>query len=570
MVDYEGTGELSSDGFVMLMAIFRATEGFNRAEITHFRHVFGHFAHPTSHGTTEMSPSRLGDALKYVFGPQSADLASRVEAKLHVQVEHAMFSETLTFQEFLGWARRLREAEIEEYRKEFALFDADGSGTIDAPELPAMMKHLGYTPLASTISELLHRVDEDGNGELDFDEFVNLMAVYRETDGFTQDQVEEMRQAFNAFDYDKSGEIDALELKDLLRYLGYTVNLEYARQQISKLKADLTESNELDFREFLRMMRLHREDELSRIHKCFYAHTGGEHWLPSSKVRTVLKALGPLPNTKEIRSELQAATAVVQHDFDSFVDVVDGVRHAHISTMRKHCGFTEAEIEFFRQTFKQYDKNGNGEIDQQEIIAFLKDNHWQLNTAEEQVSMLLLIKKAKSLSHEANLEDSPSSVDAPSAIMSFWQFVQLLRLLQDTNERKEQERNQTALANAGFNLQEVDEFRKVFNHWSSKMESKDAALEPQKKSKSSNWHSRRSIDAALHVPSRLSLDGVRSILHALGVQTRKSEREELQNHFMQLDLDDHKRIDFPDFLRLMRWMLDSNFARINSRDMKTL
>merc|ERR1719456_822411 len=36
----------------------------------------------------------------------------------------------LPFPEFLLWARRLREAEIEEFRKQFTTFDADDSGCI--------------------------------------------------------------------------------------------------------------------------------------------------------------------------------------------------------------------------------------------------------------------------------------------------------------------------------------------------------------------------------------------------------------------------------------------------------
>eukprot|EP00747_Dinoflagellata_sp_TGD_P051054 gnl/TRDRNA2_/TRDRNA2_147131_c0_seq1.p1 gnl/TRDRNA2_/TRDRNA2_147131_c0~~gnl/TRDRNA2_/TRDRNA2_147131_c0_seq1.p1 ORF type:complete len:1031 (-),score=153.96 gnl/TRDRNA2_/TRDRNA2_147131_c0_seq1:297-3098(-) len=556
IVDTDGSGHLDSDGFNLLMAVFRATEGFTRAEILHFRHVFGQFAIPTSSGEAEMSVEQLCSALKYSFGPQSADLARRVEDKIRGTVDSVSSSGTLQFQEFLAWSRQMREAEIVECRHLFDQFDADGGGTIGVDELPDMMRQLGYTPLEKKIRELLDEVDEDGNAELDFEEFVNMMAVYRETDGFTHQELDQFRQAFNAFDYDRSSRVDALELKDLLRYLGYIVNLEYVHRQIAKLKADLNESHELDFREFLRMMRMHREDELSRIHNAFYAKTRGAKCLPSSKVISVLESLGPLPSSPEVNCLLQEAREVAEHNFDSFVDIADDVRGVYVRTMRKHAGFVQDEIDFFKEAFDAYDRDGSKTIEKEELASFLSDNHVEMKTVQDQLHILVLIRKAQKLAGESHLGE---------AKVGFWTLVQLMRMLQDENERKEEERNMHAQKTSGFSLQEVEDLRQVFGHWTKKMEqaarSDETGEEPEK---APSWISRKSLDAALHVPSRLSLDGLRSILHSIGVQTSGSQRDELRKRWMGLNIDEEQRIDFPDFLAVWRWLIDSDFARINT------
>ena len=69
----------------------------------------------------------------------------------------------------------LTDDEVEELRQAFDLFDTDGSGTIDPKELRAAMQSLGFETKNQTIYQMIQDIDKDGDGDIDFDEFLDLM-----------------------------------------------------------------------------------------------------------------------------------------------------------------------------------------------------------------------------------------------------------------------------------------------------------------------------------------------------------------------------------------------------------
>jgi len=69
-----------------------------------------------------------------------------------------------------------------------------------------------------------------------------------ERPGLTQDEIEEIREAFSLFDTDGSGKIDPRELKAAMQSLGF----ESKNPTIYKMIAELEDKNrEIDFDEFL-------------------------------------------------------------------------------------------------------------------------------------------------------------------------------------------------------------------------------------------------------------------------------------------------------------------------------
>jgi calmodulin len=72
----------------------------------------------------------------------------------------------------------------------FSLFDKDGDGSITTKELGTVMRSLGQTPTEAGLQEMIKEVDANGDGTIDFPEFLNLMAKkMQDTD--TEDDLKE-------------------------------------------------------------------------------------------------------------------------------------------------------------------------------------------------------------------------------------------------------------------------------------------------------------------------------------------------------------------------------------------
>ena len=85
----------------------------------------------------------------------------------------------------------------------------DGSGTISTKELLPVMRSMGQNPTEDEVLNLVIEYDVNGDGTIDFDEFLEMMRKQAEQ----QDNSAELREAFKIFDRDGNGYIDAAELK---------------------------------------------------------------------------------------------------------------------------------------------------------------------------------------------------------------------------------------------------------------------------------------------------------------------------------------------------------------------
>merc|ERR1712048_597374 len=90
------------------------------------------------------------------------------------------------------------------------------SGTISSKDLGTVMRSLGQNPTACELQDMVNEVDADGNGTIDFPEFLSLQArKMKDTD-----TEEEIIDAFKVFDRDGSGLISAAELRHVMTNLG--------------------------------------------------------------------------------------------------------------------------------------------------------------------------------------------------------------------------------------------------------------------------------------------------------------------------------------------------------------
>lgn len=82
------------------------------------------------------------------------------------------------------------------------------------------MRSLGQNPTESELQDMINEVDADGNGTIDFPEFLTMMArKMRDTDS-----EEEIKEAFKVFDRDNNGFISAAELKHVMISIGESIS----------------------------------------------------------------------------------------------------------------------------------------------------------------------------------------------------------------------------------------------------------------------------------------------------------------------------------------------------------
>jgi calmodulin len=137
-----------------------------------------------------------------------------------------------------------------EFQSAFALFDSDSSGSISATELGVVMESLGQKMMPSDLKKIVAECDTDGDGTIDFDEFVTMMARKMKCAPNTE---EEMREVFHLFDEDNSGSISSSELRHLLKTLGGGLSQGDVNEIVKAI--DINGDGEIDYEEFITAMK---------------------------------------------------------------------------------------------------------------------------------------------------------------------------------------------------------------------------------------------------------------------------------------------------------------------------
>ena len=117
---------------------------------------------------------------------------------------------------FHGGNERLSNEQIDELKEAFIVHDKDGDGAINSKELGIVLRNLGQNPTESELDDMLQDADMDGNGTLDFAEFL-LMMEWKMNE---VDHEAEIKSAFKVYDRDGNGFISAAELRYMMTNLG--------------------------------------------------------------------------------------------------------------------------------------------------------------------------------------------------------------------------------------------------------------------------------------------------------------------------------------------------------------
>jgi len=144
--------------------------------------------------------------------------------------------------------------------------------------------------------------------------------------GLTEQKRQEIKEAFELFDTDGSGTIDAKELNVAMRALGFEMTEEQIRQMIADVDKD--GSGTIDFDEFVHMM--------------------------TAKI-----------GERDSREELTRAFREIDQDKNGMISAAD------IQRMARELGESFSAEEIY-EMIDEADRNGDGEVDPDEFFKMMK------------------------------------------------------------------------------------------------------------------------------------------------------------------------------------------------------
>ncbi|CAE7398720.1 unnamed protein product [Symbiodinium natans] len=335
-------------------------------------------------------------------------------------------------------ADQLTEEQIAEFKEAFSLFDKDGDGTITTKELGTVMRSLGQNPTEAELQDMINEVDADGNGTIDFPEFLSLMArKMKDTD-----TEEELIEAFKVFDRDGNGFISAAELRHVMTNLGACLSgsgggaggagvggcEKLTDEEVDEMirEADVDgpdlshpSDGQINYEEFVKMM----------MAKCRLMHADD-----SCASADILEAI-PIPDLT-VAEEKATARCFAQHQLERFAgrvveafatflamaDQLTEEMQKFVSTEPGTCPRSqlhEEQIAEFKEAFSLFDKDGDGTITTKELGTVMR-SLGQNPT-------------------EAELQDMINEVDADgNGTIDFPEFLSLMaRKMKDTDTEEE-------------------------------------------------------------------------------------------------------------------------------------
>ncbi|XP_049858982.1 calmodulin-like isoform X2 [Schistocerca gregaria] len=142
----------------------------------------------------------------------------------------------------------LTEDQVAEFKEAFMLFDKDEDGTITMAELGVVMRSLGQRPTETELRDMVNEVDQDGNGTIEFNEFLQMMS--KKMKGAEGE--DELREAFKVFDKNNDGLISNSELRHVMTNLGEKLSDEEVDDMIRE--ADLDGDGMVNYEEFVTIL----------------------------------------------------------------------------------------------------------------------------------------------------------------------------------------------------------------------------------------------------------------------------------------------------------------------------
>jgi len=333
-----------------------------------------------------------------------------------------------------------------------------------------------------------------------------------------------------------------VELNDVLQYMGFSPTLQQVRRLVAQV--DFDGSGELDRREFVHLMRLHREHQLAIVRRAFDEFAQDDK-LPSSHLELALLQLadgdgegGEAEESVKVNVDLKPFLRPDDLDIEQFTDLADEVVQARALQLRRTAGYSEDEVERYKQVFDSFDTSNTGTLKNEDFTRLLTYLGFEFGSLQAQQELKENLQQARSAAQHDGIEG------AQSPGVNLWIMLKLIRLASRKRSLEEENAIKQAGVETGFTLPEVNEFQSVFEKcWDDNLEYEEEGTSDP---------SRKTIPLAAFI----------RLLRTMGIKMDAMRRGDLNAKISEF-ADKAERSDFLGFLRVMRWMMNENFCNIN-------
>ncbi|ENN80482.1 hypothetical protein YQE_03086, partial [Dendroctonus ponderosae] len=233
----------------------------------------------------------------------------------------------------------------------FDAFDVDKKGFISVEMIGTIMDMLGTQLDSSELEDVIEEIDEDGNGEVSFEEFANLAARFLIEEEEDTDAIQtELKGAFRMYDREGNGFITIEVLREILQELDEKLTDDDLDSMIDEI--DIDGSGTVDW------------EVLKKAFDTFDVEKKGS--IGTQMVRTIFAMLG-ITTTEQILNEI---IAEVDTDGSGELEFEEFVTLAAKFMVEEDAEAMQQEL---KEAFRLYDKEGNGYISTKTLKEILKE-----------------------------------------------------------------------------------------------------------------------------------------------------------------------------------------------------
>jgi hypothetical protein len=410
-------------------------------------------------------------------------------------------------------------------------------------------------------SEVTGELEWDEDRELDFAEFADFVFRFRRREGLSEEEVIMMKRVFMLCDVDRSGEISRKELEGAFHDLGYQMG----RWEINDLfnEADMDDSGSLDMREYLHVVRLHREHDLKKIVHVFetYSEWSEDQGCQIMQAEDAVKAVRALGYDPTGMEEPPSETVYL----DNFFDIVDKQRAEQVKLSLGKTGFDPETADRFRCVYDSYCIGGSEVLSSAAFSNLLGGFGRCPKNREAQEELTAAYQHSQTWGTKARgltihkISDEQRLVSNFPKEISFLAFMQLMELLENESMYEQELKVDATARKLNLIEREVTAFAKIFDEWSEAP---------------SIWScSIKQLPGGINSPgifrNKMSMRCLWNFIkETFGTSISEKDKAALDKQLAKWTV--HGQLDWLGFLSVMCFMVDTDFAGLSKLDVRAL